>query len=91
MIKDDWITKLYIMENMIKTYQVPVKMGWLSDYYDPENSIVEWADNVENFTEQQALFFCDVISEETKPVSKLVSDDEFLEIIAKLEENIKSI
>lgn len=67
-------------------YKVPKQLGWMGQYseiYDPitYNLVgdyeVEWADNVDDFTHDQATCFCDVTSKEEKEVEKIMNDEEF--------------
>jgi hypothetical protein len=88
MRNDDWITKLYIMENLNKTsakYIVPAKLGWMklenceSEYPDDKDRfVVDWVDNTENFTFNQAQQVCDMVSSETKEVDFVMAEDTFV-------------
>lgn len=79
MIKDDWITKLYIMEKINKQkIEVPLKFGWLSPVGDNGYEYdVTWCDNVDNYTTNQCNIVADVTSRETKFVDKVMDDETF--------------
>lgn len=81
---DDWITKLFIMENLNKNkFTVPVKLGWLTpngeydEHAQPVDYIVDWRENVQNYSKEQCLFLADVISDEFKQVDDVYDETMF--------------
>jgi hypothetical protein len=65
---------------MKKTFKVPKQYAWLKQTSENEFDEVEWFDNLDNYTEEQCLMMCDVISKEFKTVSHTYDHDKFLEI-----------
>lgn len=68
---------------MKQTFNIPARLGWLvptgevDENEMPTEYTVDWTDNNDNFTEKQCLVFCDVVSDETKTVERLISDEDF--------------
>lgn len=63
-------------------YKVPVKFGWESvKSYDeqglPNEYEVDWAENNNNLTHEQAQCFCDITSKEEKEVESIMTFEEF--------------
>lgn len=68
---------------MKQTFTIPTRLGWLiptgevDEHGMPTEYTVDWVDNSDNYTEKQCLVFCDVVSDETKTVERLISDEDF--------------
>ena len=86
-----------IKKNCEIMYKVPKQIGWIGQYSEKHDPItgnldadyeVEWADNDDNLTSEQANCLCDVCSLEEKEVEKIMNDDEFQDY---LEKNYKSV
>jgi hypothetical protein len=85
MRQDDWITKLYIMEQIKQTFTVPTKFGFIGlerdekEFPNPHDRFeIDWYENTSNYTHNQIEQFTDVISSDVKEVDEVYDNDRFV-------------